>query len=848
MTLIYWLRNIAILVVLPLALLFVLSCSGGCGIPISSSLFAGLESTPQPPPSWSPDGSLIAFGFAGGVYTVKLDGSGLSLLAGGGGRANIDHRDRASSPSISPDGTRIAYAAFKHDGWLPWDTDYGWDIVTSALDGSDRRRLTSGEHDGVMYVSPVWSPDGTRIAFLSNQEEPGGQFGIYTMSADGSDVQRVVPSVDVRGSPPVWSPDSRSLAFLANRNSDFLAEREPDASRSALYAVGVDGSNLTRLGQPSRNFWFLPLSWSPDGSRIAFVRENDELKAIFTVAPDGSDLTKLYEFTYVYKLDDYPVGELFWSPGASRIFFINENGLLGVVNADGSDPRAVATVPVGPWPRASRSRDGSSIAIMNPCRYVGRCSEADILFTMDHNGSNARILARYKRNPGGQKDPVEAAGGVSLSTGSLPDLRVPGPDLIVSDLYLESRKVPLLVAADMPLELESAVTNDDSLGVGPIALDVATLRSDATTLRYFRSSDETIDRSDTQIGTNSVSAMNLGDSFGLIEITLTAPLPPGTYYYGACVDPVPEETDTTNNCSTSVEVTVQPAILTPHFVGDVADITATVGDEFTVDISSILSTPDGSELVTYGFAVRPRGTIRGIIEANTGVLTLEAVATGEAVVTVDARDIHGHWSDSHDLFKVTVVPAQTSGKPDAPTGLTDAVNSDTQGAGLSETPPCAASSGDACVPRDVSGFDLFRLGSGGAAYGHEPAIGSVENVLEKGLFLLGASPVHIAFRGTADENSVRCDWRGAARTLGQREEAIRFWLGKDDDEPLQSASQVEAEFMSYLRGVSPCYRDYVTASFVPIVRGGLSTDLTVLNCYAEYTAAAYLLADLQKSL
>ena len=144
-------------------------------------LFDGLGIMLQTPPAWSPDGSLIAFSHEGGVYTIKSDGSGLHLLAGGGARADVDHYDRASSPSISPDGTRIAYAAFKHDGWLPWDwdTDYDWDNVTSAVDGSDRRRLTKGGH---MNLSPVWSPDGTRIAFVSNQEEPRSQIGIYTMA------------------------------------------------------------------------------------------------------------------------------------------------------------------------------------------------------------------------------------------------------------------------------------------------------------------------------------------------------------------------------------------------------------------------------------------------------------------------------------------------------------------------------------------------------------------------------------------------------------------------------------------------------------------------------------------
>ena len=581
---------------------------------------------PQPAPTWSPDGSVIVFGFNGGVYTIRPDGTGLRLLAGGAtGVDDIDIFDRATSPSVSPDGTRIAYAAFRHNGWLPWDTDiwgidYRWDIVTSSIDGSDRRRLTRGEHEGVTYFSPVWSPDGTRIAFQSDQGEPGTWLGIYTMAADGSDVRRVAHSVEAVGgmppSPPVWSPDGRSLVFRAEIGSDFMAKHEPGASESALYTVGIDGSNLTRLarlGRPSRNFSFQSLAWSPDGSRIAFVREDyEELKAVFTVAPDGSDLTKVYDFTYVYDLAIFPIGEVFWSTDSNRIFFINEGGVLGVVNADGSDPRAVANVP-GLWPRASRSQDSSRIAVLQPCRLVGGCPETGMLFTMGHDGSNTRSLARY--NPdSGLTGTVEATGGIPLSMRSLPDLKPPGPDLIVSDLYFDSVKSPVLIAVDTTFELASAVLNNGFSPSGATAL-----RSPATTLRYFRSTDETIDRSDTQIGTNSVSAMNLGDSSGIIEITLTMLLAPGTYYYGACVDPVPDETDTTNNCSNAVGVTVQPAIPTPQFVGDIADITATVGDEFTVDLSSILSTPDKSDLVTYGFTVRPRGIIRGIIEANTGV-------------------------------------------------------------------------------------------------------------------------------------------------------------------------------------------------------------------------------------
>lgn len=80
------------------------------------------------------------------------------------------------------------------------------------------------------------------------------------------------------------------------------------------------------------------------------------------------------------------------------------------------------------------------------------------------------------------------------------------------------------------------------------------------------------------------------------------------------------------------------------------------------------------------------------------------------------------------------------------------------------------------------------------AYG-EP---TVEEVLEHGLRLAGASPVHIAFRSTGDTNSVR--WRGIARTAGQRDGAIRFWIGLDEDDAVPAKSYVEAPFTGMLAG------------------------------------------------
>ena len=77
----------------------------------------------------------------------------------------------------------------------------------------------------------------------------------------------------------------------------------------------------------------------------------------------------------------------------------------------------------------------------------------------------------------------------------------------------------------------------------------------ATTLRYYRSPDANITPADTEVGMEAVAALAAAASSSH-SLEVTAPASPGRYYYGACVVPVTDESDTTNNCSPSVQVTV----------------------------------------------------------------------------------------------------------------------------------------------------------------------------------------------------------------------------------------------------------------------------------------------------
>ena len=122
----------------------------------------------------------------------------------------------------------------------------------------------------------------------------------------------------------------------------------------------------------------------------------------------------------------------------------------------------------------------------------------------------------------------------------------PAPDLVVGRPTVDA-SAP---AAGARFTLSATVRNQ---GSGQSAF---------TTLRYYQSTDSTITTGDTQVGTDSVFRLNASSS-GDESISLTAPSTAGTYYYGACVDAVSDESDAANNCSVAVAVTVAAALVAP---------------------------------------------------------------------------------------------------------------------------------------------------------------------------------------------------------------------------------------------------------------------------------------------
>lgn len=221
-------------------------------------------------------------------------------------------------PVWSPNGTKLAFDSDRTDP-NPNDSTAINDVLTMKPDGSDVTKLT----DSVgASADAAWSPDGSRIAFDADRGDPGSKQGIYTMNSHGSEVRRIttLPHGYEFDLAPRYSPDGKRLVFTRYRGKGCPQSFCP-SEKAALFVVGVDGSGLRRL--TSFAIHAGDADWSPDGTRIAFeAYPNGPYGDVYVIGASGRNLRDLTH-------DPTGQADPVWSPDGSEILFLDNRVVRG---------------------------------------------------------------------------------------------------------------------------------------------------------------------------------------------------------------------------------------------------------------------------------------------------------------------------------------------------------------------------------------------------------------------------------------------------------------------------------------------------------------------------------------
>lgn len=276
------------------------------------------------------------------------------------------------------------------------------EIYVADPDGVNRIRLT---HHAADDAHPSWSPDGGRIAFISNRN--GGNYQIYVMDSNGKNLRRLTQGP--RDWFPSWSPDGQTIAF------EGFGAVEPYLK---IHVVAPDGTNWRRLGTDISSSDRHP-TWSPDSRRIAYESwRNGERADIYVMSAGGRHLSRL---TFTDVSERQPA----WSPSGEKIAFCSK-GIedpessdfeIFVMDADGKNRKRLTDNKREDW-HPAWSPDGNTIAFEH-WRKVSLKSE---LHLMTANGVYLTPLSDSHRATDYAPDWFGPAGLSVSSVGSQPKI------------------------------------------------------------------------------------------------------------------------------------------------------------------------------------------------------------------------------------------------------------------------------------------------------------------------------------------------------------------------------------------------------------------------------------------
>ncbi len=263
--------------------------------------------------------------------------------------------------------------------------------ATMRADGSDYRVLPL-DSPGLNLGPGIWSPDDSRIAFEGWDDSNPSRNGIYTAdSAEGGNRHRITTTIQ-HDIPISYSPDGSKILFWRGPANNLVANQRMADNLQAgqLFMVGVDGSHLTQVSPPGMTSWMSfgdPGGWSPDGTKISF--------AAFSPTPSDPGRSAVFvadgDGTNPRQISDWGTytTSARWSPTGDWIVFDRIASPFAhgffLVHLDGSGTRAIPLLHAACC--AVWSPDGNRL-------LFGASDISDDLYTVQLDGSHLTPLIR----------------------------------------------------------------------------------------------------------------------------------------------------------------------------------------------------------------------------------------------------------------------------------------------------------------------------------------------------------------------------------------------------------------------------------------------------------------------